>query len=59
VEARGVIVRILPQGTGIRFTDIDAGARATIDSLVLETRAAVARRFAEKAIREDAARGQR
>src|SRR4051812_12164045 len=59
VTARGVIVRILPRGTGIRFTDIDADARATIDSLVLETRAALARRFAEKAIREDAARGQR
>jgi hypothetical protein len=59
VEARGVVVRILPQGTGIRFTDIDDAARATIDSMVLETRAALARRFAEKAAREDAARGQR
>ena len=59
VEARGVVVRILPEGTGIRFTDIDEAARATVDSMVLETRAALARRFAEKAAREDAARGQR
>jgi hypothetical protein len=58
VDARGVIVRILPEGTGIRFTDIDPAARDTIDSLVLETRAALARRFAERAIREDAARGK-
>jgi hypothetical protein len=58
VQARGLIVRILPEGTGIRFTDIDPAARDTIDSMVLETRAALARRFAEKAIREDAARGK-
>jgi hypothetical protein len=58
VKARGIIVRILPEGTGIRFTDIDPTARATIDSMVLEVRAALARRFAEKATREDAARGR-
>jgi hypothetical protein len=57
VDARGIIVRILPEGTGIRFTDIDPQAQATIDSMVLEVRAALARRFAEKATREDAARG--
>jgi hypothetical protein len=59
VEARGLIVRILPEGTGIRFTDIEPSARDIIDSMVLETRAALARRFAEKAMREDASRGQR
>jgi hypothetical protein len=57
VNARGIIVRILPEGTGIRFTDIDPTARTTIDSMVLEVRTALARRFAEKQIREDAARG--
>jgi hypothetical protein len=59
VKARGIIVRILPEGTGIRFTDIDPQARATIDSMVLEVRAALARRFADKASREDAARSGR
>lgn len=59
VSARGLIVNIRSEGTGIRFTDIDPAARETLDSMVLETRAALARRFAEKQIREDAARGQR
>ncbi|WP_027007703.1 PilZ domain-containing protein [Conexibacter woesei] len=58
VKARGIIVRILPEGTGIRFTDIDPQSQATIDSMVLEVRAALARRFAEKQTREDAARGR-
>ena len=58
VKARGIIVRILPEGTGIRFTDIDPQARDHIDSMVLEVRAALARRFAERASREDAARGK-
>lgn len=59
VNARGLVVRILPQGTGIRFTDIDASARAHLDTMVLSIRAALARRFAEKAAREEAARGGR
>lgn len=59
VRARGIIVRTLPQGTGIRFTDIDPAARAHLDSMVLSIRAALARRFAEKAIREEAARAGR
>jgi len=59
VRARGIVVRTLPQGTGIRFTDIDPAARAHLDSMVLSIRAALARRFAEKAIREDAARAGR
>jgi PilZ domain len=59
VNARGIIVRRLPQGTGIRFTDIDPAARNHLDSMVLSIRAALARRFAEKAIREDAARSGR
>ena len=59
VRARGIIVRALPQGTGIRFTDIEPAARAHLDSMVLSIRAALARRFAEKAIREDAARAGR
>jgi hypothetical protein len=58
VRARGLIVRALPQGTGIRFTDIDPAARDRLDSMVLEVRAALARRFAERATREDAARGR-
>jgi hypothetical protein len=58
VQARGLIVRILPEGTGIRFTDIEPTARSAIDSMVLEVRTALARRFAEKASREDAARGR-
>lgn len=58
VEARGVVVRILPEGTGIRFTDIEPSARDHLDSMVLSIRAALARRFAEKATREDAARGR-
>jgi hypothetical protein len=58
VKARGLIVRILPEGTGIRFTDIDAASRDHIDSMVLSIRAALARRFAEKDSREDAARGK-
>jgi PilZ domain len=58
VQARGLIVRILPEGTGIRFIDIEPAARDHIDSMVLSIRAALARRFAEKASREDAARGR-
>ena len=58
VKARGLIVRILPEGTGIRFTDIEPAARDHIDSMVLTIRAALARRFAERASREDAARGK-
>jgi hypothetical protein len=58
INARGIVVRILPEGTGIRFTDIEPAARAHIDSMVLSIRAALARRFAEKATREDAARGR-
>ncbi|HWH93215.1 MAG TPA: PilZ domain-containing protein [Baekduia sp.] len=58
VAARGLVVRILPQGTAIRFTDIDAAARHHLDSMVLSIRAALARRFAEKQTREDAARGR-
>lgn len=59
VNARGLIVRILPQGTGLRFTDIDPAARAHLDTMVLSIRAALARRFAEKAAREEAARAGR
>jgi hypothetical protein len=58
VRARGLVVRVLPEGTGIRFTDIDPAARDHIDSMVLSIRAALARRFAERAMREDAARGR-
>jgi hypothetical protein len=58
VKARGLVVRILPEGTGIRFTDIDPASRDHLDSMVLSIRAALARRFAEKASREDAARGR-
>jgi hypothetical protein len=59
VRARGIIVRALPQGTGIRFTDIDPAARAHLDTMVLSVRAALARRFAEKAARDEAARAGR
>jgi hypothetical protein len=58
VKARGIIVRTRPEGTGIRFTDIDPAARDHLDSMVLSIRAALARRFAERASREDAARGR-
>jgi hypothetical protein len=58
VRARGLVVRALPEGTGIRFTDIEPAAREHLDSFVLSIRAALARRFAEKATREDAARGR-
>jgi hypothetical protein len=58
VRGRGLIVRVLPQGTGVRFTDIDEPSRDILDSMVLSIRAALARRFAEKASREDAARGR-
>jgi hypothetical protein len=58
VKAIGVIVRARPEGTGIRFTDIDPATRDHLDSMVLSIRAALARRFAEKASREDAARGR-
>jgi hypothetical protein len=43
-------------GTGIRFTDLDPASQLHIDSMVLSIRAALARRFAEKAEREEAAR---
>ncbi|HET6507178.1 MAG TPA: PilZ domain-containing protein [Baekduia sp.] len=59
VHARGLIVRILPQGTGLRFTDIEPAARDHLDTMVLSIRAALARRFAEKAARDEAARGGR
>jgi hypothetical protein len=58
VKARGIIVRTLPEGTGIRFTDIDPQSRDHLDSMVLSIRAALARRFAEKATGDDAARGR-
>jgi hypothetical protein len=58
VKAAGLIVRILPAGTGIRFTDIEPSAQDHLDSFVLSIRAALARRFAEKSIRDDAARGR-
>jgi hypothetical protein len=57
VLARGLIVRVLPRiGTGIRFTEIEPAARDHVDSMVLSVRAALARRFADKATRDDAAR---
>lgn len=59
VNARGLIVRILPQGTALRFTDIDPSARAHLDTMVLSIRAALARRFAEKALADEAARAGR
>jgi hypothetical protein len=58
VRGRGLIVRVLAQGTGVRFTDIDEPSRDILDSMVLSIRAALARRFAEKATREDASRGR-
>jgi hypothetical protein len=58
VKARGIIVRTRAEGTGIRFTDIDPASRDHLDSMVLSIRAALARRFAERASREDAARGR-
>jgi PilZ domain len=58
VSARGIVVRVLPEGTGIQFTDIEPAAREHLDSMVLSIRAALARRFAERASREDAARGR-
>jgi hypothetical protein len=58
VRARGLVVRALPEGTGISFTDIEPAAREHLDSFVLNIRAALARRFAERAVREDAARGR-
>ena len=58
VRAQGVIVRTLPDGTGIRFTEIEPADRDHLDSMVLSIRAALARRFAEKASREDASRGR-
>lgn len=56
VQAGGHIVRVLPEGTGIHFVDIDPAAREVLDSMVLSIRAALARRFAEKATRDEAAR---
>lgn len=58
VKASGTIVRTIPEGTAIRFTEIDPASRDHLDSMVLSIRAALARRFAEKASREDAARGR-
>jgi PilZ domain len=58
VLARGLIVRLLPSATGVRFTDIEPAARDHLDSMVLSIRAALARRFAEKAVRENASRGR-
>jgi hypothetical protein len=58
VKARGIIVRTLAEGTGIRFTDIEPAARDHLDSMVLSIRAALARRFAEQAGRKDAPRGR-
>jgi hypothetical protein len=59
VRARGLIVRALPDGTGIQFTDIDPADRDQLDSMVLSIRAALARRFADRAAaRDDAARGR-
>jgi hypothetical protein len=56
VTARGFIVRVHQAATGIRFADIDPAARDHIDSMVLSIRAALARRFAEKADRDGAPR---
>lgn len=58
VRAGGLVVRALPEGTGIRFTEIEPAAREKLDSMVLEIRAALARRFAERASRDDASRGR-
>jgi PilZ domain len=56
VKAGGRIVRVHEKGTGVRFSDLDPAAREHIDSMVLSVRAQLARRFAELADREDAAR---
>jgi hypothetical protein len=58
VKANGTIVRTIPEGTAIHFTEIDPASRDHLDSMVLSIRAALARRFAEKASREDTARGR-
>jgi hypothetical protein len=55
VKARGLIVRVHEEGTGIRFFDLDPSDHAHIDSMVLSVRAQLARRFAELADREEAA----
>jgi hypothetical protein len=59
VSGRGFIVRVHREATGVRFTDLEPAARDHLDEMVLTIRAALARRFAEKADREDAARGGR
>jgi hypothetical protein len=56
VKAHGQIVRVHDEGTGIRFSDLDPADQAHIDSMVLSVRAQLARRFAELADREEAAR---
>jgi hypothetical protein len=56
VKARGVIVRVHQEATGIRFTELEPASQLHIDSMVLSIRAALARRFAEKADRDEAAR---
>jgi hypothetical protein len=59
VTARGLVVRVHHAATGLRFTEIDPSAAAHIDSMVLAIRAQLARRFAEKAERDEAARAGR
>ena len=59
VTARGVIIHLHPATTGVRFTEIDPAAAAHIDSMVLAIRAQLARRFAEKALRDEAAQAGR
>jgi hypothetical protein len=59
VQARGLIVRVHYAGTGLRFTEIDPSAVEHIDSMVLAIRAQLARRFADKAARDEAARAGR
>jgi hypothetical protein len=59
VNGDGVIVRVHRDATGVRFTDLDPAAREILDEMVLTIRAALARRFAERAEREDAARAGR
>jgi hypothetical protein len=54
VQARGIVVRVQADATGIRFTDIDREAREHLDSMVLAIRTALARRFAEQATRDSA-----
>jgi hypothetical protein len=58
VKATGIIVRTIPEGTAIRFTEIEPAARDHLDSMVLSIRAALARRFAEQATGKDAAPGR-